>query len=81
MTWIIAQNPIYHNLSNTFAVSNHVDPESGEHKVVAIVQIVNPGEWFDGLPDDEAAGLIAAGVARAPTAAELRLRQMSEGGR
>ena len=76
MTWIIANNPIHHNLANTFAVSNNVDLETGEHKVVAVVQVVNPGEWFYGFPDNEVAELIAAGVARAPTPEEVQLRQL-----
>lgn len=76
MAWIIANNPIHHNLANTFAVSNNVDLESGAHKVVAVVQIVNPGEWFDGFPGEDAERLIAAGVARRPSMAEMRLRQL-----
>lgn len=78
MTWLIAQHPIHHNQAQTFAMSDAVDMETGEHKMTAVVQVISPGEWFDGFPADEAAGLVATGAAREPTPKELQLRQMGE---
>jgi hypothetical protein len=79
MTKILISNyKIGHNHANIHSVLDEVDPATGNRKIKAEIQWVNPGEFIDWPDDDEAARMIASGHAREPTADELRLRQFQD---
>jgi hypothetical protein len=76
MAWIVALNTIKDNVGQNFALSNRINPETGEYKLVAVSRTTKPGGWVD-FSEDEAARLIKVGAARGPTAEELTLRRLA----
>jgi len=76
MAWVVALNTIKDNVARNFTVSDRVDPESGEHKLVAVTRTTLPGQWAD-FPPEDSARLIRLGAAREPTDQELELRRLA----
>jgi hypothetical protein len=74
--WIISLGTTKDNVRQIFALSNRINPETGEYKLVAATRTTTPGGWMD-FPVDEAARLIKVGAARAPTAEEMTLRRLA----
>ncbi len=70
---VIAEHTIYDNIGANFIVSDTIDPNTGEFKLVTQPRITQPGEWVT-LPEETARELLECGAAREPTANELTLR-------